>query len=222
MNHFHVDLVEDEDVPRCFEVLSESFGHDAPFVDAYFPNHETSPGRIQGSKRLLTWKNTSASSTFLKAAINNSVGEELIIGLAVWTHMKDPPPAELKDTEDVEQVWPDDEDREFMARLWRDYVKPRTRAVQDSGEKGVYVLELLAVHPDHQRLGAGRALVEWGTRAADRLGIKAVVEGTPAGRRLYEKCGLAVEIEEMRFDTGQEFAARAKPTLLFMTREPRV
>jgi GNAT superfamily N-acetyltransferase len=29
------------------------------------------------------------------------------------------------------------------------------------------VLELLAVHPDYQRLGAGTALVKWGTKAAD-------------------------------------------------------
>ncbi|KAI0449464.1 hypothetical protein F5B21DRAFT_494207, partial [Xylaria acuta] len=220
----HVALVDDEDIPKCFQVLSESFGHDAPFVDIYFPNHDTSVGRIQGSKRLATWKNTSKNSTFLKAVTRvdqkNYVPEELIIGLAVWTHMKDPPPAELEKAENVEEVWPNGEDREFMTRLWRDYVKPRTQEVNDSGGRGVNVLELLAVHPDHQRLGAGRALVEWGTRAADELAIKAVVEGTPVGRRLYEKCGLRVEIEEMQFDTGEEYAERKKPKLLFMTREP--
>lgn len=33
-------------------------------------------------------------------------------------------------------------------------------------------LELLAVHPNHRRLGAGRALVEWGTKASDEQGVK--------------------------------------------------
>lgn len=34
------------------------------------------------------------------------------------------------------------------------------------------VLELLAVHPDHQRLGAGTALVQWGIKSADKQGLK--------------------------------------------------
>ena len=34
------------------------------------------------------------------------------------------------------------------------------------------VLELLAVHPEHQRLGAGKALVRWGTEAADKQGLQ--------------------------------------------------
>ncbi|KAI1348039.1 hypothetical protein F5Y01DRAFT_293341 [Xylaria sp. FL0043] len=106
-----------------------------------------------------------------------------------------------------------------MAALWKDYIKPRSQAVRDSGGNGVYVLELLAVQPDHQRLGAGTALVSWGVEASDRSQVKAVVEGTPAGRRLYEKCGFSAEIEEMIFDTGEEFAERAKPKLVFMTRE---
>ncbi|KAI1736980.1 hypothetical protein F4680DRAFT_429805 [Xylaria scruposa] len=221
---FHVALVGDEDIPKCFQILSESFGHDAPFVDIYFPNHDTLIGQVQGSKRLATWRNTSKNSTFLKAVIRinekNKVDEDSIIGFAIWTHMKDPPPVDIEKAENVEEVWPNEQDRKFMAQLWKDYVKPRTQAVKDSGEKGVNVLELLAVHPDHQRHGAGRALVEWGTRAADRMAIKAVVEGTPVGRRLYEKCGLHVEIEEMLFDTAEEFKGRKKPKLLFMTREP--
>lgn len=116
---------------------------------------------------------------------------------------------------------------------------------------------MLGVHPEYQRLGAGKALVEWGTKAADEQGVKvrnslffppsvipnpselltrppslipwiainlcgqAVVEGTPVGRHLYEHCGLSAEIEEMRFDVGQEFAGRRIPKLIYLTREPR-
>ena len=50
--------------------------------------------------------------------------------------------------------------------------------------------------------------------------LQAIVEGTPVGRHLYEKCGFRVEIEEMRFDVGEEFAGRRKPKLTFLTREP--
>ncbi|KAF2470485.1 uncharacterized protein BDR25DRAFT_225746 [Lindgomyces ingoldianus] len=217
-----IALLSDEDIPACFHVLSKSFGHDAPFVDIYFPDHDTSSGQEQGSKRLMVWKQTSENSIFLKAVTQTSQGDqEHIIGLAIWTYMKEAPPAELDKVENVEEVWPNEDDRKFMVRLWRDYVIPRTQAIKDSDGKGVYVLELLAVHPDYQRLGAGTALVKWGTKAADAQGLKAVVEGTPVARRLYELCGIHAEIEEMRFDVGEEFIGRRKPKLIFMTREPK-
>ncbi|KAI8630534.1 hypothetical protein F5Y19DRAFT_428046 [Xylariaceae sp. FL1651] len=221
-NAVSIALASNEDMPTCFQVLSESFGHDAPFIDIYFPSHDTPLGQAMGSERLMKWKQAAKSSTFLKAVVQaNEGGHEQLIGIAVWTYMKEAPSPKLEKVEDVEHVWPDSDDREYMSRLWRDYVVPRTQAITASNGKGVYVLELLAVHPDYQRLGAGTALVTWGTKAADAQGVKAVVEGTPVARRLYEQCGLRAEIEEMRFDTGEEFIGRRKPKLLFMTREPR-
>ncbi|KAF2969441.1 hypothetical protein GQX73_g4104 [Xylaria multiplex] len=218
-----VALLDDIDIPTCFKILSESFGHNAPFVNIYFPNHDTPSGQLQGSNRLTAWKHTSQNSVFLKAITPPDVNvttTENIIGLAIWTHMKDIPPQQLEDAENVEEVWPDVNDRRFMAALWGDYVKPRTHAVRESRGKGAYVLELLAVHPDYQRLGAGAKLVSWGTKAADEAQIKAVVEGTPVAKRLYEKCGFRAEIERMRFDAAEEFAERTKPQLIFLTREP--
>ncbi|KAI0832203.1 hypothetical protein F5Y06DRAFT_290463 [Hypoxylon sp. FL0890] len=221
-NKVDVALLSDEDIPTCFQIFSKSFGHDAPFVDINFPGHDTPAGQAQGSRRFAKWKQTSENSTFLKAVTRAGPGDqERIIGLAIWTLMKEAPPADLDKVEDVEEIWPDEGDREFMTRLWREYVIPRSKAINDSCGKGVYVLELLVVHPDYQRLGAGTALVSWGTRAADEQALKAVVEGTPAGRRLYEQCGFLTEIDEMRFDVGEEFAGRRKPKLTFLTREPR-
>jgi GNAT superfamily N-acetyltransferase len=186
-----ISLLSDEEIPTCFQVLSESFGHDAPFVDMYFPHHDTPLGAAQGSKRLLEWKQQSKIPTFLKAAAQASdQHQEKMVGFAVWTHMKDAPPAELDRVEDVEETLPDKDDREYMTRLWRDYVVPRTQSIRESGGKGVYggcmkgtiklcqltcvigiVLELLAVLPDFQRQGAGTALVQWGTKVADERGL---------------------------------------------------
>ena len=126
-------------MPPCYQVMSESFGHSAPFVDIYFPNHDTPSGRIQGSERLTTWVRTSKDSAFLKAVARNSQSdEERIIGLAIWTLMTEPPPAKLDEVEDVEELWPDKDDREYMTLLWRDYVVPRSQAILDSNGKGVY------------------------------------------------------------------------------------
>ncbi|KAI1310299.1 hypothetical protein F5Y03DRAFT_345689 [Xylaria venustula] len=218
-----VVLMDDEDVPTCFKILSDSFGHDAPFVEVYFPNHNTPAGQVQGSNRLLAWKRKAPESKFLKALTSiesEGVSEERIIGFGIWTHMRDIPPQKIEQVENSEEVWPNMTERRFMAGLWEEYVKPRTQAVKDAQGKGVYVLELLAVHPDYQRIGAGAALVDWGIHASDQCQVKAVVESTPAGRRVYEKCGMRAEIEKMEFDIGEEFSTRTKPTLIFMTRKP--
>lgn len=224
-NHADVALVGTEDMATCFEVVSKSFGHDAPFMDIYFPNHDTPSGQLQGSNRLTAWRRSTENSVFLKAVTSiegDPANKQRIMGFAIWTHMKDIPPQKLENAENVEEIWPDVNDRKFMAAMWEEYVKPRTQAVRDSHGKGVYVLELLAVHPDYQRLGAGRALVTWGIEASDSLRVRAVIEATPAGKPLYEKCGFRAEIEEMRFDLGEEFSARAKPKLAFMVREPNI
>lgn len=134
-----VALVSDGEMPACIEVVSKAFGHDAPFIDIYFPNHDTPSGQAQASKRLEAWRRGSESSTFLKAITRADDGsQEHIIGIAIWTFMKEAPPAELSEAENVEEVWPDEGDREFMTRLWREYVIPRTQTIKDSGGKGVY------------------------------------------------------------------------------------
>jgi GNAT superfamily N-acetyltransferase len=195
MNASHsisIALLSDEEISTCAALLSKSFGHDAPFVDIYFPDHDTPSGQASLSKRLLAWKQSSLESTFLKAVAKSSDGgKEVIAGFGIWTLMKNPPLAELEQAENVKEVWTNKDDRECMTRLWRKYVMPRTGAIVDSAGKGVYgkqsllcifiqitslthekVLELLAVHPEYQRLGAGGALVEWGTKRADEKGIK--------------------------------------------------
>lgn len=51
------------------------------------------------------------------------------------------------------------------------------------------VIELCFVHPSYRRRGAGRLLVEWGSKKADELGVEAFVESTLDGKPLYESCG---------------------------------
>lgn len=134
-----ITLLSDEDFPVCAELLSKSFGHDAPFVDIYFPDHDTPSGQASVSRRLTAWKQSSSDSTFLKAVTKSGQGEqEIIAGFGIWTLMKETPPAELEKEEDVNEVWPDKDDREYMTRLWSKYVIPRTQAVRQSAGKGVY------------------------------------------------------------------------------------
>ena len=63
-------------------------------------------------------------------------------------------------------------------------------------------LGLLEVHPDYQRKGAGKMLVEWGVDAADRLGLPCWLQATPQGHGLYRKYGF-VDVGKMDIDMSK-------------------
>lgn len=52
-------------------------------------------------------------------------------------------------------------------------------------------LDLKFVHtdPKHQRRGAGRMMMDWGTKEADDKGLTSYVQASPEGRGLYAKYG---------------------------------
>ncbi|TRX89378.1 hypothetical protein FHL15_009676 [Xylaria flabelliformis] len=45
------------------------------------------------------------------------------------------------------------------------------------------------VHPDHQRRGAGRLLMQWGIDVAEKTGLPIYLESTVPGNSLYEAMG---------------------------------
>ena len=49
------------------------------------------------------------------------------------------------------------------------------------------MLNLLCVHRDFQRRGAGTLLVQWGLAKSESLGLPAYLEASPAGYGLYLK-----------------------------------
>ena len=52
-----------------------------------------------------------------------------------------------------------------------------------------WYLETLAVHPDYQHQGNGRALVKWGLDQAEREGVSTSVISGDGKERFYERCG---------------------------------
>ena len=50
--------------------------------------------------------------------------------------------------------------------------------------------DILSIDPAHQRKKVGDALVKWGLKKADELGLPAFLEATEAGNALYERHGL--------------------------------
>lgn len=138
-NEVSIGICTDEDIPSAFVAMSNGFGHDAPFFDAYFPGHDTASGQAQATKRLTKLKHSEADSSFVKATMRTDDGRsERIVGFALWTHMKEAQPRELRKVEDVDATWTDKDDREYMECIWRDFVVPRGQVIQQSNGAGVY------------------------------------------------------------------------------------
>ncbi len=68
-------------------------------------------------------------------------------------------------------------------------------------------LNTLVVHPEYQRRGIGKMLLEDGLKEADRLGIQAVLGASKQGLGLYRKCGFTdfetMEIDLWKYDGGE-------------------
>lgn len=85
------------------------------------------------------------------------------------------------------------------------------------------VLDMCFTHPDYHRRGAGKMLLEWGTKKADELGVKGFVEASIDGRQLYEKYGFVVT-EHVRLrggDQREEWKEYGEVAYYFMERAVR-
>lgn len=72
------------------------------------------------------------------------------------------------------------------------------------GARPHMMIAMFGTHPDHQRRGAGKMLMEWGCKEADKLRLEIYVEASSMGKGLYEKFGcerVQGEHSECVFDT---------------------
>jgi GNAT superfamily N-acetyltransferase len=85
------------------------------------------------------------------------------------------------------------------------------------------LLDICFTHPEFHRRGAGKQLVEWGTRRADELGVKGYVEASYTGRWLYETCGFK-PTEHVLLEAGkqrEEWKEYEQVGYYFMERDAR-
>ncbi|PYH44438.1 GNAT family N-acetyltransferase [Aspergillus saccharolyticus JOP 1030-1] len=83
-----------------------------------------------------------------------------------------------------------------------------------------FVLEMLCVLPEYQRMGVGRKLLQWGIEKADachaRIYLEATMEGVPA----YLKYGWEV-VEEIRLDYTERGGVGSQSFALMSNTHPR-
>ncbi|PLB48681.1 acyl-CoA N-acyltransferase [Aspergillus steynii IBT 23096] len=79
-------------------------------------------------------------------------------------------------------------------------------------------VDALFTHPDHQRKGIGKALLQTCLREANELGLVTFLEATEDGRPLYEKSGFKV-LKECVFD-AEKFGGFGGHEVTYMKKLP--
>ena len=126
MSH-EVEICTDADMDRAFAIVSSSFGHEHPYIDACYPEHDTELGRKRGGERMLAIKNSDPNTTFIKV-VDNSTGR--MIALSKWNVYNETVPEEVDLDGDF---WQSQDDKEYAQHLFREYLVPRRKAIKDSG-----------------------------------------------------------------------------------------
>lgn len=122
-----LETCTDTDMDRTFAIISSAFGHEHPYIDACFPNHDKEIGRKVGGERMLAMKRTDPNTTFIKV-VDTQVGK--IIAMAKWNIYDGTLPEEV----DVDgDYWQGQDDKEYAQYLFREYLVPRRRAIRESG-----------------------------------------------------------------------------------------
>ncbi|KAK3308295.1 acyl-CoA N-acyltransferase [Chaetomium strumarium] len=210
MPNFQVQPCTEEDIPRVFEILSDTFAHDHEYVDAVFHKHDTPEGRKNGAEQLLNTYRQDPYGHFIKV-VDTDTGKT--VGAAKWNIYKAgevPPQPVLSGP-----YWPNDEEEEFAKAICQAFFAPRQKILKENDGRLV-ALEMLMVDPAYHGQGAGRLLVRWGTAHADRLGVEAFVEASERGRRLYQSEGFEGPYYEV--PVPEKFADRRKQVYYMMRR----
>ena len=81
--------------------------------------------------------------------------------------------------------------------------------------------DILSIDPAHQRKKVGDALVKWGLKKADELGLPAVVESSVFGKGLYEKNGFVFE-KDVTMRLPEQWKGRPKSRYAWLVRPKNV
>jgi hypothetical protein len=120
---FIVEKCNDEDMFRAFELMSLAFGHEHPYIEYAFPEHDTPAGRKIGGQRLLAMKDSDPHTTCLKIVDTKS---QQMIAFGKWNAYRNMVPPEVQLDGDF---WKSNEEKEYAQHLFHEYLIPRRQAI---------------------------------------------------------------------------------------------
>ncbi|KAK3046085.1 hypothetical protein LTR09_012400 [Extremus antarcticus] len=177
-----VEPADESDMDRLIEIQFSAFEGD-PYHEALYPGDHFSPAlrRSARVRYIQEWRED-VSVRWMKCT-DRQTGT--ICGFAKWN---------LYETDRPEEEW--------KKRPLVDWCSGRNAEVAENflyanaamrektwGGRPYSLLNILCVHRDFQRRGAGTLLVQWGLVHSERVGLPAYLEASPAGFPLYLKLG---------------------------------
>lgn len=124
---FVIEECTDADMPRAFELLSLAFGNEHPYIEAVFPAHQSSEGRRIGGERLLGFRQADPFATNMKAVDPKT---DKMIGHARWIICDGALAPEFELSGDY---WETEDEKEFAAWMYSQYLVPRRETIKKSG-----------------------------------------------------------------------------------------
>ncbi|EMC93956.1 hypothetical protein BAUCODRAFT_36425 [Baudoinia panamericana UAMH 10762] len=173
---------EEGDIDRLMEIQFSAFESD-PYHDALFPGDHYAPStrKAAGDRTIMEWRQD-PSARFIKCTDRES---GVILGYAKWN---------FYETERPREEWAKSPEVDWYSGRKKEIAENflgATAAMRQKlwGGDPHYLLNILCVHKDHHRRGAGTMLVQWGVVRAERLGLRSCLEASPAGYPLYLRLG---------------------------------
>lgn len=154
----------------------------SPIMALMFPNSASSktgkPDSLKVHNHQVSWA-TDLTTRYLKASLPDGT----IVGFAKWNFF-------LENTSEPQHPWnmelPPNTHKELYEFFFGSLDKARNEAMK--GKKH-FLMAVLAVMPEYQRMGVGGKLLEWGLQEADREGVECWIDASPFGLGLYKKFG---------------------------------
>lgn len=103
------------------------------------------------------------------------------------------------------------DDEAYINLVLNEVVRRRRERIQGPGA----LLDICFCDPAHHRRGAGKMLVQYGTRWADERGVMSYVEASYPGRRLYESCGFVMKENVVMDPAGFRADWKERPTIKY-------
>ena len=109
-----VELCGDADIDRVFHIVSDTFTHDEPYIDAVYPKHDTPAGQIQGRNRMFGNKHSDPAVRFIKV-VDTQTGQ--IIRHANWLCIE----KQSVKTQLEGNFWGDQDEKDFAQQLYAQF-----------------------------------------------------------------------------------------------------
>ena len=184
----------ESDISTFTRVENAAFTNNAVF-QYMWPNGKTQADYdFMDSRNLKALRNES-NTYFLNVTDTET---KTIIAIAQWCYIPERSSEDLKKVE-LPETWPPSANSGIKVQAFTKFLNMRDEIM---GNKPFWMLLILGTHPEHQRRGAGKLLLEWGMERAEKEGLECYLEASPAGRPMYGSFGWEM-VRQMDHDYTQ-------------------